>query len=344
MMMHCVIVGTGDMAHGLAHLYSNNKSAFSGHTLEVTKPGLEKSGSFHNTGVPLGKFSEALDRADIVILAIPASVLKRFVYENYPHLRSKILVDVTNSSIPGEDLISLCRLTQVRWVKAFNDIGAVDILLNKPFSKNKVATTMCASDKITLAIVKRYAEETLGLAVKVVPQERYYDVAMHQNSLGTEWVHATYVMLIVFAFTELYAILRYNVYKGYGTMLFCVSNDDGVALHDKTNLQLLSVLYSISDWFHLPFQVTNKGVCWTALNGFALTQLPGLLARIGNVVQKNTLLTKPSCLQWALRIRKQVGLLSLWFLMIHILMRYASKQRLQALGVNNTCNSLMYLL
>lgn len=58
------------------------------------------------------------------------------------------------------------------------------------------------------------------------------------------------------------------------------------------------------------------------INGFALTQIPGVLARLDNFTQRNSLLTKPHLLRWALGIRKHVGLLSLWFLVIHILMRY----------------------
>jgi len=77
-----------------------------------------------------------------------------------------------------------------------------------------------------------------------------------------------------------------------------------------------------TEWYHLALQVTNKGICWAALNGFALTQLPGLLARIHNAVYSDSLSDKPKMLRWALGIRKHVGLLSLWFLFIHVIMRY----------------------
>ncbi|CAB9526512.1 Metalloreductase STEAP4 [Seminavis robusta] len=289
-MLHCAIVGTGDMAYGLAHLYSNNNK-FMLNTLEVTKPGLEmkEKRTFHDTGVSLGSFKEAIDRADIVILAIPAEALKGFVANYFQFLRSKILVDVTNSSVRGEDLSSMCRLTEVEWVKAFNDIGAVDILLNKPYSKTRVATTMCSPHKKALGLVQYFAEESFGMTVKNVPPERYNDIAMHQNSLGQEWIHAAWVMMILFAICEFYAILRYNVFKGYA-------------------------------WFHLPIQVSNKGICWTALNGFAWAQLPGLVARMFNVSHSDSLSDKPRWLLWSLSIRKHVGILSLWFLFIHILM------------------------
>lgn len=83
--------------------------------------------------------------------------------------------------------------------------------------------------------------------------------------------------------------LRYNVFKGY-------------------------------DWYHVLIQVTNKAVCWTALDGFAIAQLPGVLARMYNMIYADNLRSKPAWLQSFLSIRKHLGLLSLWFLMVHILM------------------------
>lgn len=73
-------------------------------------------------------------------------------------------------------------------------------------------------------------------------------------------------------------------------------------------------------WFHLPLQVTNKAICWTALAGFALTQLPGILAHLSNAIRGNSLHSKPYWLRSFLGMRKHLGLLSLWFLMVHILM------------------------
>ena len=67
-------------------------------------------------------------------------------------------------------------------------------------------------------------------------------------------------------------------------------------------------------------QVTNKAICWTSITGFALTQLPGVLARMYNIVQNGNLGTLPSPLKWALGLRKHLGLVSLWFLGLHILM------------------------
>jgi hypothetical protein len=66
--------------------------------------------------------------------------------------------------------------------------------------------------------------------------------------------------------------------------------------------------------------VTNKAICWTALNAFALTMLPGLLARFQDAIYDTKMLDKPKWLIFGLRIRKPLGLLALWFLGIHIFM------------------------
>jgi hypothetical protein len=71
-------------------------------------------------------------------------------------------------------------------------------------------------------------------------------------------------------------------------------------------------------WSHWPLQVTNKAVCWTALTGFALTQVPGVLARLSSAIHGDSLRDKPKWLLSFLAIRKHLGLLSLWFLSIHI--------------------------
>jgi hypothetical protein len=74
------------------------------------------------------------------------------------------------------------------------------------------------------------------------------------------------------------------------------------------------------DWYHLPLQVTNKAICWTALNGFAITMLPGLFARMSNAIYRDSLRTKPRWMTSFLGMRKYIGLLSLWFLFVHIFM------------------------
>ena len=71
-----------------------------------------------------------------MILAIPAATLKAFVTDNIQHLKDRALVDATNSTVRGEGLDAMLCMTNIRWVKAFNDIGAVDF-----FSTSRMVRT-----------------------------------------------------------------------------------------------------------------------------------------------------------------------------------------------------------
>jgi len=51
-----------------------------------------------------------------------------------------------------------------------------------------------------------------------------------------------------------------------------------------------------------------------------LTQLPGTTARIYNALRRGDLRAMPPVLKKALGLRKHLGLISLWFLGLHILM------------------------
>lgn len=247
-MVNVTIVGTGDHAYGLSHLYninngveeevdeeaecggSKNNGKNENNRLVVTKPGLQSHGLFHDTGVEYANFDESLDSADIVILAIPSYAIKKFIKTYRARLSNKILVDCTNSTKKsGDDLYSVLSMLSsssrsssrssktkkkskkkynFKWVKGLNDFGAVDVLLKKPNSKVKLPTKMCGPDDDALEMVKAFAEKSLGCVVKKIPFEHYLVVAKHQNSIGKEWVKSAWIMVIIFIITQIYNIIR----------------------------------------------------------------------------------------------------------------------------------------
>ena len=249
--MRIVIVGTGDLAYGLASFYRNNNGFDSGNTLQVTKPNLNpkmEGTPLHNTDVPIANFDESIKAADVIILAIPAAALQIFVPEHYSRIKNKILVDPTNSRKNGEDLRALLDVTDVRWVKAFNDVAALEGMVSKASDKTKVPAKMCSPSHESLEVVKSFAEKSLGFDVKVVPYERYADIANSQNSLGTEWVIASVYQFVFFVIFQIYNIFRHHVNKGY-------------------------------EWYNFPLFVTNKALAWVVLHGFASAMIPGRLSR-----------------------------------------------------------------
>ena len=70
----------------------------------------------------------------------------------------------------------------------------------------------------------------------------------------------------------------------------------------------------------LPLFVMNKSVSWAALWGFTIAMVPGILARMHRAWYRDSLLDKPTWLKNFLVCRKHLGLVSLWFLGVHMVM------------------------
>lgn len=99
-------------------------------------------------------------------------------------------------------------MTSLKWVKAFNDIGATDDLLKMPGSKTKLISKICSSHEDAVKLVSVFAETSLGLQMKTVPYDHYHAIATQQNSLGANWIASGSVMFMVFLLCELYAMMR----------------------------------------------------------------------------------------------------------------------------------------
>lgn len=169
--------------------------------------------------------------ADLVVLAIPGQFLQDFLKKHEDLLcdGSKILVDISNYRA-GEDLgdaLNDALKSVVPWVKAFNDSGAVALMGQTPDTKAKVVTEICGKNTHAVEVVKNFGQDALGFSVKIVPFDRYLDIKGKQQTIGKEWIVSIIILLVIFALTEIYAMLRYNYFKGY-------------------------------DWYHLLLQTTNK--------------------------------------------------------------------------------------
>lgn len=303
---NCVIVGTGDMAHGLAHMFSCNSSS-SSFNLVVTSPKVTDNlngSTFHATNVNLKSFDEAIAFADILILAIPGSAMLRFFQDNMSRInKDTVIVDVSNSMKKGEnafDAYSKLYLQRsdveekaaggdmgIRIVKAFYDCGAVYLLAQKSTCKTPVSTNICGSDFEAISIVADLAKD-MGFTSRIVPLSSHVAQVSHQNSLGNEWVRATLVIGVVLVLTEVYCIIRYHHIKGYPGHRY-------------------------------PLNVNQKAIGWTASAGFALSLMAGTFARIIHAVSGKGKTLSPTLVRY-LEIRKHLGILSLFFTVWHALM------------------------
>jgi hypothetical protein len=238
MTIRVTIVGTGEHAIALSQLFSNYNIKVNGYILEVTNPGIRSNGNFHHfSGVTFAPLIESLIRADIVIIAIPATSLSTFFIDHIEILKDKILVDTTNPScnstntfcknhkneeslpriiatttrrsIHDDDNNILYQRLPIRWVKGLNDFTSTDVVEYQNVTSNYTLTTkLCSKYPRALDSVRKFAELSLGLDVKIVPFRHYPKFNYHQNTVSDEWITSVYIILFSFIFTEFYSILR----------------------------------------------------------------------------------------------------------------------------------------
>ena len=176
----------------------------------------------------------------------------------------------------------------LRWVKAFNDVGAVDIISRK--SKSKLATRMSAVDSAALSAAKDFAEIAMGFEV----QASYHNdrKTSEQNSIGKEWKHAAYVALFFYTAFLLIVVATYYIVWPYPI--------PGYQFSVKSH---------------------NKVMSSTAMSLFAFSLLPGTFARIVKAWNRgNSMYRFHPVILWGLGIRKHTGLIGMFSLLNHVVM------------------------
>jgi hypothetical protein len=252
------------------------------------QPGVFTRG-FLLDAVPIIPLKEALATAEMLLLCIPAFAIKQFLHDHRDDVlrASTIVVDCTNATRKGEDLYAAVQelhLTSLLWVKAFNDNGAIVFLQQNPSSKHRLDAKVCGPNMDAVQKVASFAEE-LGLLPKIVPMDQYMAIRGDQSSVGKGWRHATWFITILFILIMIYTIVQYEQRPGF-------------------------------QWEELPTRVFGKITAWTATWGLAFSLLPGVLARIIKQIRgPQAKLSAP--LLWGLNIRKEVGLIALYFLYLH---------------------------
>ena len=284
-----VVVGSGDKAHGLAHMYECNAKKGCCDFI-FTEPLPTQVYAPFNEYVSIEPFPEAIKNADIVILAIPSYAIESFLIQNFSLLKdSCILVDLTNANKDKKDLKGALAALEIdfdRWVKAFNDTGAIQELQHKAESKTKIATNVCGPNEDSVSQVVAFAE-LLGFLAKAVPFDQFRDLRVSQDTIGWEWKHSTFFMVVLFLLVFTYVVIQ---------------------VHERPNFE----------WYTLLARHSSKMFAWTSVYGFAFSLLPGTLIRL--IQQIRTSFVPPRILTWGCEIRKHVGLLSLYFLFLHACM------------------------
>eukprot|EP00804_Cyclotella_cryptica_P029712 CCRYP_015197-RA/>CCRYP_015197-RA protein AED:0.23 eAED:0.23 QI:82/1/1/1/1/1/3/225/470 len=284
-----VVVGTGDKAHGMANMYEcyANKEHF---TMVFTEPLQSKKMTAFNDSVSVEPFPKAIEACDICILAIPDYAMEMFLIQNFSLMNDSIMIDLTNGNGSNKrDLKSVLASLNIkfdRWVKAFNDTGAIQELQHHSGGKSRFTTQVCGPNEDSVDAVIHLAE-ALGYSTKKVPIDQYEKLQSAQDTIGWEWLHSIVLMAGLFLFVAIYVIIQTS-----GRPHF--------------------------EWYTIMTRHSNRMFAWTSIFGFALSLLPGTLIRLRRELGSTR--RPPRHLVWGCNIRKHVGLISLYFLFLHACM------------------------
>uniref|UniRef100_A0A0G4HH55 Pyrroline-5-carboxylate reductase catalytic N-terminal domain-containing protein n=1 Tax=Chromera velia CCMP2878 TaxID=1169474 RepID=A0A0G4HH55_9ALVE len=330
--MKAIVVGSGDLARALSWLFHCLNAGGERHALTVCrnprgrearkgsmtakqteKDDADVSGEsptpWHHSSVQVADTDAALrEGADLVILALPVSAYEEFLDAHRDALISlslssnreteteTVMVDVSNeigAHARLKDALARLRLpSPLRPVKAFCDLGAVDLLSMDPLSKRRSPTVVAGGHAGAVSVCTRYAEEVLGLSVKAaVSADAPAHLEQMQQTLGSEWIFSLWVNGVLNVLAFLYVALRYNYCKG-------------------------------RPWDQLPLKYLNMSVCFAALWGLALTLVPGTFVRLVRSVRPRSWRPgdTPTCLDLLLRSRKHVGLVAFVCLGVHVVL------------------------
>mmetsp|Transcript_19099 Transcript_19099/g.31350 ORF Transcript_19099/g.31350 Transcript_19099/m.31350 type:complete len:455 (-) Transcript_19099:35-1399(-) len=282
-----VVVGCGDKAHGLSRMFDLHANKMGQYQLVFTEPMPTKIfDPFDSDYVTIEHFPECLANADIVVIAIPSYAMDSFLIQNYTLLKEGcVLVDATNPTgtkdLKGE--LEALNISSDHWVKAFNDTGAIQEMQNSLTTKMKLTTNVCGPNDRCVKKIASLAKY-LGYSPTVVPIDQYEFLQSSQDSIGWEWLYATTVMMLLFAIAFTYVTVQVS---------------------GRPNFQ----------WYTLLARQSSKMFAWTAVWGFALSLLPGTIIRL--LKQAAYIDTTPRFLILGCSIRKHVGLLSLYFVLLH---------------------------
>lgn len=142
--MDIAVVGTGNIGGTLGRAFAR-----AGHEVRFGSRHPDDDPAVGDTDATITGVAEALEGADVVLLAVPGRAVKPFVDEHAAKLAGKLIIDAANS-IGGDgpanshDVIA-ARVTDARYARAFNTLG-FENLLNPRFGEETADMFFSASD------------------------------------------------------------------------------------------------------------------------------------------------------------------------------------------------------
>ena len=188
--MRITIFGAGNI--GLA---AGTKWKEKGHEVifGVRDPQSQKAWNALSIGAKVLPFQDAIEGADIILIALPFGVVDEVIKGIDVEWEGKIIIDATNPvSISTEPFESAMEAITA-WtgngevVKAFNTTGVAN-MMNPVYNGKAIETFICGNEKTSKETVKQLAEELGFLVVDIGGIEN----APMLESLGKLWVTMAY--------------------------------------------------------------------------------------------------------------------------------------------------------
>lgn len=164
--MKITILGAGNI--GLA---AGTKWTQKGHEVVfgVRDPQSQKAWNALNIGAKVYTFQEALETAEVVLIALPFGVVDEVIKSIDIDWDNKIIIDATNPISSGTEPFESAAEAITAWtsnadvVKAFNTTGVTN-MQNPIYHDKPINTFICGDEPASKKIVKQLAED-LGFSV-----------------------------------------------------------------------------------------------------------------------------------------------------------------------------------
>ena len=188
--MQITILGAGNI--GLA---AGTKWKQKGHDVifGVRDPQSQKAWNALNIGAKVMTFQDALENAEVVMLALPFSVVDEVIKSIDTDWEGKIIIDSTNPISASTEPFESAAEAITAWtsngdvVKAFNTTGVTN-LQNPEYNGKAIETFICGDEPNSKKVVKQLAED---LGFRVVDVGGLENAVMLEN-LAKLWVTMAY--------------------------------------------------------------------------------------------------------------------------------------------------------
>ena len=295
------IVGTGDFARAFSQTLAAHRYAV---LCGSRKPNERRKTFFerfpraalkHASHISVVSIEKCINDSDVIILAVRPENMSAILQEHAQHLQGKVFVDVSNpEQAAASDKTEVERLAErfsvAHFVKALNSLSAYQLENGDIVGERLVH--VAGDDKAATSRVEALVN-SLGYRTQIAGSlSAARDLELAQIEVFGNWGKPVLISVGIFAAWGVYGTLRYQVWKG-------------------------------NPWSMLPVNTMNKVYGCSALTLLSLCYLPGCLAAGLQLVRGTKHKAFPAWLDGWLKMRKELGLISLAFAATHCILSVA---------------------